>query len=272
MGVLSQVSLDNVSLSSAAALVLLTLVTLFVSQSIYRLYFHPLAKFPGPTLNAISVIPVTLGVWRGTHIYDVKDWHDQYGPIIRIGPKELSFTDPAAWKDIYTSHPGLPNFPRDPIDSRFEPVEDTGNMHTDMLAADEKNHSRQRRILSHAFSVEALSGQEKLTEEYVDLFIMKIGEVAEANKGVVDLNCWFNYLTFDIIGEMAFGESFQCMATGAYNYWVMDMPAQMVASALEQCTHRIAGVHTRLQRLLKGWVVPTGMKDHLAMSTDKVSR
>jgi cytochrome P450 len=89
-------------------------------------------------------------------------------------------------------------------------------MHTDMLAADEKNHARQRRILSHAFSVEALRGQEKLTAEYVDLFIMKIGEVAEENKGVVDLNCWFNYLTFDIIGEMAFGESFQCMATGMH--------------------------------------------------------
>ena len=136
------------------------------------------------------------------------------GPTVRIGPNELSFTDPAAWKDIYSSHPGLPNFPRDAIDSRFEPVEDTGKMHTDMLAADDENHARQRRILSHAFSVEAIKAQEKLTTEYVDLFISKIGEVAEANRGVVDLNCWFNYLTFDIIGEMAFGESFRCMATG----------------------------------------------------------
>ncbi|KAK5688274.1 hypothetical protein LTS10_000252 [Elasticomyces elasticus] len=145
-------------------------------------------------------------------------------------------------------------------------------MHTDMLAADDVNHARQRRIVSHAFSVEALKAQEKLTTEYVDLFISKIGEVAEANKGVVDLNCWYNYFTFDIIGEMAFGESFQCMVAGEYNYWVMDMPAQMVASAKEQCTHRIAGVHTRLQKLLKKWVVPTGMKDHLAMSTKKVTK
>ena len=136
------------------------------------------------------------------------------GPIVRVGPNELSFTDAAAWKDIYSSHPGKPNFPRDAIDSRFEPVEDTGQLHTDMLAADEENHARQRRIMSHAFSVEALKAQEKLTTEYVDLFISKIGEVAEANKGVVDLNCWYNYLTFDIIGEMAFGESFRCMATG----------------------------------------------------------
>lgn len=133
---------------------------------------------------------------------------------MRIGPNELAFTDPAAWKDIYSSHPGLPNFPRDAIDSRFEPVEDTGVLSTDMLAADEKNHGRQRRTISHAFSVDALRQQEELTASFVDLFIFKIGEIAAANNGVVEMNSWYNYLTFDIIGEMAFGESFNCMASG----------------------------------------------------------
>jgi cytochrome P450 len=133
---------------------------------------------------------------------------------VRIGPNELTFTDPAAWKDIYSSHPGMPNFPRDPIDSRFEAVEDTGVLNTDMLAADEKNHARQRRTISHAFSVDALRQQEQLTAQFVDLFISKIGEEAAANNQVVEINSWFNYLTFDIIGEMAFGESFNCMASG----------------------------------------------------------
>jgi hypothetical protein len=47
------------STSPEARLVLtktLQLVAYFVGQTIYRLYFHPLAKFPGPTLNAISVV------------------------------------------------------------------------------------------------------------------------------------------------------------------------------------------------------------------------
>lgn len=210
------------------------------------------------------------------------------GQIVRIGPNELVFTDPDAWKDIYTSHPGMPNFPRDPIDSRFEPVEDTDALATDMLLADEKNHGRQRRTISHAFSVDALRQQEGLTTQFVDLFISKIGEKAAANNQVVDLNSWYNYLTFDIIGEMAFGESFNCMASGklpeaplclweltiagAYDYWVSNMPAHMVASALEQCTRRLAGAHSRLQKLLKRLVVPTGMKDHLALSVQKVSK
>jgi len=135
------------------------------------------------------------------------------GPIVRIAPNELSFTNPSAWKDIYSSRPGQPNFPRDPIDSRFDPVEDTGVLSTDMLVADEPNHARQRRTLSHAFSMKAITGQEQLISQFVDLFIAKVAEQVDAGSAV-DMNKWFNYLTFDVIGELAFGESFNCMATG----------------------------------------------------------
>jgi len=75
MGLLSQLSLDDIPFSSVATWGLLTvtmhftssearsvltkqlqLVTYFIGQTIYRLYFHPLAKFPGPRVNAISVV------------------------------------------------------------------------------------------------------------------------------------------------------------------------------------------------------------------------
>lgn len=243
----------------------------FLSVWVYRLYFHPLAKFPGPKLNAISELPISIGVLRGRHVYNVKRWHDAHGPIVRIAPNELSFTDPAAWKDIYSSHPGQPNFPRDPIDSRFDPVKDTGVLSTDMLVADERNHARQRRTLSHAFSMAAIKEQEKLITDFVDLFIVKVREIADDGR-IVDINQWYNYLTFDVIGEMAFGESFGCMATGAYNYWVANMGDHMVAAAVEQCTRRLAGANSALQKLLKRYIVPSGMKNHLQLSTEKVTK
>jgi cytochrome P450 len=136
------------------------------------------------------------------------------GSIVRIAPNELSFTDPAAWKDIYSSRPGQPNFPRDAVDSRFDPVEDTGTLSTDMLVADERNHARQRRTLSHAFSMKALKGQEELITEFVDLFVHRIRETSENGLKPIDINQWYNYLTFDVIGELAFGQTFGCMATG----------------------------------------------------------
>lgn len=59
---------------------------------------------------------------------------------------------------------------------------------------------------------------------------------------------------------------------GAYNYWVSNMGDHMVAAAVEQCTRRLAGAHTLLQKLLKKYLVPSGMKDHLSLSTEKVSK
>lgn len=79
LDLVSQLSLDDIPFVTVAAWGLLTvkthftiastspealfvltktlqLVTYFVGQTIYRLYFHPLAKFPGPTLNAISAV------------------------------------------------------------------------------------------------------------------------------------------------------------------------------------------------------------------------
>jgi len=60
--------------------------------------------------------------------------------------------------------------------------------------------------------------------------------------------------------------------SGAYNFWVSNMGDHMVAAAVEQITRRLTGAHSMLQKLMKAYLVPSGMKDHLALSTDKVSK
>ncbi len=62
-----------------------------------------------------------------------------------------------------------------------------------------------RRNLSHAFSAAALRSQEGLVQEFVDKFINRIGENIDKPKEMV---MWLNMMTFDIIGELAFGEAF----------------------------------------------------------------
>jgi|TARA_R110002003_G_scaffold111_1_gene9418 hypothetical protein len=50
------------------------------------------------------------------------------------------------------------------------------------------------------------------------------------------------------------------------------MGDHMVAAAVEQCTRRLTGAYSALQLLMKKFLVPSGMKDHLALSTDKVTK
>lgn len=52
-----------------------------LSVVVYRLYFHPLAGFPGPKLAAITLWYETYhDVWlRGKYVFKIKEMHKKYG-------------------------------------------------------------------------------------------------------------------------------------------------------------------------------------------------
>ena len=70
-----------------------------------------------------------------------------------------------------------------------------------------------RKYLSHAFSDKSLKEQEYLIAEMADLFIEQVGRLGAADTGI-DFVKWFNLLTFDIIGSLAFGEPFGGLQSG----------------------------------------------------------
>jgi hypothetical protein len=48
---------------------------------IYRLYFHPISKYPGPKIWAATAIPSTYYTLRGTKAYKMSELHNCYGPV-----------------------------------------------------------------------------------------------------------------------------------------------------------------------------------------------
>ena len=62
---------------------------------IYRLYFHPLAKVPGPKIAAATrgYEFWYQGVQHTRFPSKIKELHKQYGPIVRISPEEISLND-----------------------------------------------------------------------------------------------------------------------------------------------------------------------------------
>ena len=56
--------------------------------AIHRLFFHPLAAFPGPKLAAITVLyEAYYDVWKGgKYIFKVSELHRTYGKIPKSSP------------------------------------------------------------------------------------------------------------------------------------------------------------------------------------------
>ena len=183
-----------------------------LGRIIYKHVTHPLYHFPGPLLAAWSNALHSYWFLGGRQPYKVLELHEKYGPVVRTAPNELSFSSAVSWKDIYGFRQGHLPF----IKSEFY---DGGSFadqaHSIVSERDPVTHGKMRRYLSHAFSDRSLKDQENLVAEVVDLFMKQLGEYASGDEGA-DIVIWFNLATFDIIGSLAFGESFGGVQSGMY--------------------------------------------------------
>ena len=80
---------------------------------IRNLYYHPLSRFPGPKLWAVSRLPYIHALLNATLVKRTQQFHNMHGEIVRIAPDELSFASEEAWHDIYAHRRGHKRAPRD---------------------------------------------------------------------------------------------------------------------------------------------------------------
>ncbi|KAJ5936704.1 hypothetical protein N7466_003154 [Penicillium verhagenii] len=244
------------------------LVLCWLAKSIiYELYFSPLSRFPGPRSWIVSRIPLQLSVLRGYNHLDITALHDRYGPVVRIGPTELAFNTARAFRDIYGDRPGG-CFPKD----RSHYVPPANGVDNLVCAIDHGVHARQRRLLAHAFSDRALRDQEGLITGYVDTLISKLrDEVGDNINSLVDIKEWMNFTTFDITGDLMFGESFGCLKDSQLHPWI-----QLIFSSIKAIS--ITGVVQQfsLLKIMLAALIPAEVKRkaraHFDLSAMKVDR
>ena len=91
---------------------------------------------------------------------------------------------------------------------------------THIITANDEDHTRFRKTLSHAFSERALAQQEVLLQGYVDLLVTRLKEVISTEKPLQDMSEWYNWTTFDIIADLLFGEPFGGLQDGATHKYI----------------------------------------------------
>ncbi|KAK1511383.1 averantin oxidoreductase [Colletotrichum abscissum] len=199
----------------------------------YNLFFHPLAKYPGPRLAAATPLWVIWSYYKGKTPWDLLDLHNKYGPVVRTTPDGLSFINASQWKEIYGHKPsGELEFSKDPkyhAGWKGEPV---------ILNADRHYHGYIRKLFAHGFSEKALREQEPILQEYVDLLFHRLDSISQSEQPI-DLVQWFNYFTFDFIGYLTFGESFECLESSKMHTWVNIFFSLLKNMALHQVVARL---------------------------------
>ncbi|KAK2015627.1 cytochrome P450 [Colletotrichum eremochloae] len=182
---------------------------------VYNLFIHPLRSVPGPWYYAVSWLPKFYRqVYRADYWRHAKTLHDKYGPVVRVGPNEISFTSPEALDEIYgVKTKGKPEFPKDHVfyDVRGTPLNDS------MISADKPTHRALRHQVAPAFSEKALKAQEAIIQRYADMFISELLARQHEDVDIVD---WVTFATADVMADLSTGESLYCLDKGKMDPFV----------------------------------------------------
>ncbi|KIX07822.1 uncharacterized protein Z518_02476 [Rhinocladiella mackenziei CBS 650.93] len=167
---------------------------------LYRLFLHPLARFPGPKWAAATLWYEFYYdvVKRGQFTFKIKELHEKYGPIIRINPHEIHVYDPAFYDEIYVNPPRKRNKYQWWVNLASAQGSGFSTVPHDL-------HRMRRSVLNPYFSKRNIVHLEPVITERVEKLSKRLSEAASQDE-VVRLDVAFMALTTDTISEYAFAQ------------------------------------------------------------------
>ncbi|KAI0005259.1 cytochrome P450 [Xylariaceae sp. FL0662B] len=176
--------------------------------------------------------------------------HQKYGDVVRIGPNELSFCTVQSYQDIY----GYPSKGK----QKFEKTDfyDSGVTEPHTAAEDVAIVSQHKKPLAGALSAKAVRDLEDVVQHFIDLFIGQLGKWGDGGRKPVNVTAAYNWLTFDIIGELAFSESFHALTESSSRVW----PAILLDGEFYALLHSIKR-RLPYMRLVLPFLLPKGTAD-----------
>lgn len=194
----------------------------------------------------------------------IHELHLKYGPVVRHAPDELSFIDPAAWKDVYGHRAS--NFQKSKV---FYGPDPYGNP-SGMIRAENASHGQQRKVVSHAFSDRALREQEDLLKQYTDLLVKRLTTKQE-EQGKVDMVRFYNFTTFDIMADLTFGEPLRLLEDSRYTPWVAALFGNVKMVTFTAIIRRWPLIESILLRNLPA-KIQAQRRQHILFSSERVDK
>ncbi|KAI0964898.1 cytochrome P450 [Xylaria arbuscula] len=165
-----------------------------VALALHRLFFHPLSRFPGPKLAAITRWYEAYYdvLQNGQYTFKIAEMHKKYGPIIRISPYELHVSDPAFFDVLYRQ------------DGRWDKYAWAVDAFTaggsTIFLADHAIHRARRQPLSHYFSKGRVASRQEVLQRHQRKLLVQISNFVD-RPNAINLGAAVKAFTRDVANE-----------------------------------------------------------------------
>ncbi|PYI03026.1 cytochrome P450 [Aspergillus sclerotiicarbonarius CBS 121057] len=196
-------------------------IVLLAGYIIYQAWLHPLAPYPGPFVAKLTNLYSVVHAIRGDRHEDLYRLHERYGCVVRIGPQRLSILDEKALESIYGFQANVQK------SQWYHTFYGMSIFNT----IDRGMHSRKRRVMSQAFSNQALRGMEPhilsairdwcaaLGDQHPDKPVQGPSSSPGTWSRPKDMVHWSSCVIFDALGEICFGKTFNTSLSDANHFF-----------------------------------------------------
>ncbi|GAP87075.1 putative benzoate 4-monooxygenase cytochrome P450 [Rosellinia necatrix] len=197
-----------------------------LTLSVYRLCFHPYAKYPGPFLAKLTSWYSIYHTYIGDLHTDIWLCHEKYGDLVRYGPNRLVINTEAGLKGIYGHGKNVKK------SKGYLRISLVPGVHPTLGTLDNKEHGKLRRILNQGLSDSHIRTMNTEISRLAALFASSVGETRDRfNSSLApgsdgwsapkNMTEWSDFFTFDVMSQLVFGTSYHLL-TDAANHWIVD--------------------------------------------------
>ncbi|KAK3936660.1 cytochrome P450 [Diplogelasinospora grovesii] len=182
----------------------------FATVIFYRLFLHPLARFPGPKLAAVTrYVEGYYDVVRGgQYTWKIAEMHKKYGPIIRISPYELHVDDPAYFEKLFRQ------------DGRWNKYwwsyERFAAKHSTVFCVEHDVHRRRRAPLNAFFSKANVARRQSIVREKTNKLCYRLSQCSGSGE-TVNLSAAVGALVRDVAMEFILSRDFHNLDMDDFN-------------------------------------------------------
>lgn len=219
------------------------LVGLYSSLLVYRSFFNPLNRFPGPWMTRITSFYLPFYIKKSQMYKTLQALHRQHGHFVRIGTGELSITHPTAVQEIFGADSKCLKSPWYDISRPQDSL---------LLRRTRAGHSELRRIWSPAFSIKAVRSYEERIQPYRNKLLAELD--AHAGQSL-NVDHWLSLYAWDVMGDLTFGHSFDMLDTKEQHWAIKTLTKGML----------VIGLHLPMWLFRILVAIPGGQKDFKVM-------